>query len=158
MDKDNYVAVLVQTLEKQCTALQEILAITQKQSEIAATEDFEEGMLEDTLNRKEILIARLNELDAGFVSVYGRVRKELDGHRDKYKKELEQIQELIKKCTDLGVEIQVLEERNRDKMAQCFAGKQKLYNSKKTAATVAARYHRTMYGNGAGSYHFSKKK
>jgi flagellar biosynthesis/type III secretory pathway chaperone len=155
---DDYVAVLVQTLEKQCTALQEILAVTQKQSEIAAAEDFEEEMLEDTLNRKEVLIARLNELDGGFVSVYGRVRRELDEHRDKYQEELKQIQSLIKKCTDLGVEIKVLEDRNRDKMAQCFSGKQKLYNSKKTAATVASRYHQTMYGNGAAAYHFSKKK
>ena len=143
-EHENYVQVLVRTLQKQVETLSTILEITKEQSRIADAPDFDEVMLEDTLNRKEVLIARLNELDAGFTSVYGRVRKEIQARQDDYKEDIQQMQSLIKECTDLGVEIKVLESRNRDKLVQCFSKKQQQYGSQKTAASVASHYNQTM--------------
>lgn len=143
-DSHNYIQILLDTLFKQVEVLENILEITKEQSVIAAKADFDELMLEDSLNRKEILISKLNELDDGFTSVYGRVRSEVRENQEIYRKELQKLQELIKKCTDLGIEIKVLEERNRDKMVQCFSNKHKKYGLKKTAASVASHYHQTM--------------
>ena len=158
-DNHNYIQILVSTLQKQVEALQEILQLTKEQRKIAENPCFDESMLEKTLNKKEVLIVKLNELDDGFVSVYGRVRKEVNEHKELYRAELQQLQNLIKECTDLGVEIKVLEERNREKLAQCFAGKHKEYGSQRTAATVASRYHKTMHNTQmADSYFFNKKK
>lgn len=158
-DNSNYVQVLVSTLHKQVGVLKEILELTKEQHQIADLPDFDEIMLEETLNKKDVLIARLNELDDGFASVYGRVRKEVNEHKEIYREELLQLQSLIKECTDLGVEIKVLEERNREKLAQCFAGKQKEYGAQRTAANVASRYHQTMRNvRMADSYSFNKKK
>lgn len=158
-DNHSYVQVLVNTLQKQSGILKEILELTKEQREIAENACFDETMLEKTLNKKEILIVKLNELDDGFVSVYGRVRKEVKEHKELYKEELQQLQNLIKECTDLGVEIKVLEERNREKIAQCFAGKHKEYGAQRTAATVASRYHQTMHNTQmVDSYFFNKKK
>jgi hypothetical protein len=59
----------------------------------------------------------------------------------------------------LGVEIKVLEERNRDKMSKRFAGRQKEYGAQRTAANVASRYHQTMRNAQAmESYFFNQKK
>lgn len=155
---DSYVQVLVDTLRKQIDVLKEIVQLTKEQQRIADSQEFDEVMLEQTLNRKEILIARLNELDDGFASVYGRVRKEVNKHKELYKKELQLLQSLIKECTDLGVEIKVLEARNREKLAQCFAGKQKEYGTQRTAATVASRYYQTMKSaQMRAPYSFNKK-
>ena len=143
-EHENYVQVLVKTLQKQVEALTSILEITKEQSQIADAPDFDEIMLEDTLNRKQILIAKLNELDDGFTSVYGRVRKEIQDKPDNYKEDIQKMQSLIRECTDLGVEIKVLEARNRDKLVQCFSNKQQQYGSQKTAATVASHYSQTM--------------
>lgn len=143
-ENENYMQVLVRTLQRQVEALTDILEITKEQSRIAGAPDFDEAMLENTLNRKEILIAKLNELDDGFISVYNRVRRELQDNQDAYKEDIRQIQDLIKECTDLGVEIKVLEERNREKLVRCFANKHKQYSSQKTAASVASQYHQTM--------------
>lgn len=143
-ENENYMQVLVRTLQRQAEALTDILEITKEQSRIAGAPDFDEAMLENTLNRKEILIAKLNELDDGFISVYNRVRRELQDNQDAYKEDIRQIQDLIKECTDLGVEIKVLEERNREKLVRCFANKHKQYSSQKTAASVASQYHQTM--------------
>ena len=155
----NYVQILVVTLQKQIQVLQEILKLTKEQHQIATLSEFDEVMLEETLNKKEVLIAQLNELDDGFASVYGRVRKEVNQHRELYTEELQQLQELIKECTDLGVEIRVLEERTRKKLAQCFAGKQKEYGVQRTAATVASRYYQTMKNAKVqNSYLYNEKK
>lgn len=144
-ENQNYINILLQTLEKQQATLQEVLQITKEQNQIAGKDDFEETMLEASLNQKDILIARLNELDDGFVSVYGWVRNEIADHKEQYSSELAQMQKLIKQCTDLGVEIKVLEERNKERLTQCFVGKHKQYSMKQTAATVASRYHQTMH-------------
>lgn len=143
-DSRNFIQILIETLQKQVEVLKEILEITQEQSVIAQDSEFDEIMLEKSLNKKEVLIARLNELDDGFTSVYGRVRSEVKDRQELYKDELRQMQELIKECTDLGVNIRVLEERNREKLTQCFASKHKQYGSKQTAASVASRYNQTM--------------
>jgi len=143
-DSRNFIQILIDTLQKQVEVLKEILEITQEQSVIAQDSEFDEIMLEKSLNKKEVLIARLNELDDGFTSVYGRVRSEVKDRQELYKDELRQMQELIKECTDLGVNIRVLEERNREKLTQCFASKHKQYGSKQTAASVASRYNQTM--------------
>ena len=143
-EQESYVQVLMRTLQKQVETLSDILETTKEQSRIADAPDFDEVMLEKTLNRKEVLIARLNELDDGFISVYERVRKQIKDNQDDYKEDIRQMQELIKRCTDLGVEIKVLESRNRDKLVQCFSNKQKEYGSQKTAATVASHYSQAM--------------
>jgi cell shape-determining protein MreC len=155
----NYVQILINTLQKQVDVLGEVLQLTREQSRIADSEEFDEVMLEKTLNQKEVLISRLNELDDGFVSVYGRVRQEIRDHQQTYTQELRQLRSLIQECTDLGVEIKVLEERNREKMAKCFSGKQKEYGAQRTAASVASRYHQTMRNAQAmESYFFNQKK
>lgn len=157
-EQENYIEVLIDTLKKQEEVLGKIYAITKEQSEIAEASEFDELMLEDTLNRKEILIAKLNELDAGFTSVYGRVRAEIREHQEQYKEEVLKMQKLIKECTDIGVAIKVLEERNRDKMMQCFSNQYKKYSAKRTAASVASQYNQTMKsGNVANSYFMDKK-
>lgn len=144
-EKNSYIGMLLQTLQNQEATLQEVLAVTKEQSKIANGQTFDEEAFGDTLNRKEILIARLNSLDDGFASVYGRVRSVILQEKNAYKKEILKMQELIKSCTDLGVEIKVLEERNRDKLVQCFSEKQKQYGSQMNAATVASKYHQTMH-------------
>jgi len=143
-ENHNYVQVLVETLKKQVTVLQDILELTKTQSVIAADSEFNEVLLEESLNKKEVLIAKLNELDDGFTAVYGRVRSEVANNQELYQDELKTMQSLIKQCTDLGVEIKVLEERNRERLAQCFASQQKKYGTKRTAASVASHYHQTM--------------
>lgn len=157
-DSKGYVQILVTTLEKQQQVLQQILAITENQREIANMEPFDEVAFDNTLNQKEMLISRLNELDDGFASVFGRVRQEITTNKELYGKELQRIQTLIRECTDIGNELRVLEQRNYDRLTQCFAGKQREYGVRQAVADVASKYHRTMYNlTGDSSRYFNKK-
>lgn len=158
-NSQEYVDILIDTLRKQTEVLKDVLQITKEQSDIIKQDDFDEMALEYTLNQKEILIAKLNELDEGFVSVYDRVRRQVRENQEQYREQIASLQNLIKQCTDLGMEIKVLETRNRERIAQCFAGKQKQFGAAKTAASVASNYHRVMHRtNVMGSTYMDSKQ
>ena len=84
-EKDSYVGMLLQTLQKQEETLREVLAVTKDQCKLADSGSFDEDCFQDTLNQKEILISRLNSLDDGFASVYGRVRNVILQEKNKKK-------------------------------------------------------------------------
>ncbi len=138
------VDMLEDVLKKQLDTLCEILKVTKEQERIASEPTFDEESFDETLSKKDVLIIRLNELDNGFASIYGRVRSEVQNNPDMYREKIAVLQGLIRQCTDLGMEIQTLENRNKDKLAKCFASKKQEYSAKHTAANVANKYSRTM--------------
>lgn len=157
-DENVYIDILIDTLQREVEALSEVLALTQEQSRLADEPAFNEEMLEDTMSRKDVLIGKLNELDEGFTSVYERVRGQVAQQKERYQASLRKLQALIKRCTDLSVEIKVQEERNRRRFARRFAEKHREYGSQRMAASVATRYNQTMRGGQvADAYFFNKK-
>ena len=159
-DNDRYLDVLKDILEKQLKTLEEILAVTKEQSVIAGSDEFDDEKFGSTLSKKDVLIIRLNELDDGFASVYGKAGTLLKKDREKYKDKIKFLQDMIRKCTDIGMEIQTLESRNRAKIEQHFSGKKQEYSAKHTAANVANKYSVTMRNvNLMGeSYRFNQDK
>ena len=143
-EEQRYIDMLIDILNKQIATLCEVRDITKKQGDIANSVDFDEDAFDETLSHKDVCIIRLNELDNGFVSVYDRVKKAVKEDPSKYKDKVSKMQELIRRCTDLGNEIQTLETRNKDKIVKCFDNKKQEYSAKQTAATVAGKYNTTM--------------
>lgn len=143
-----YVSILHQSLERKKEYLNRLLQLTKKQAEIAGEKDFNEDAFEDVINEKDILINNINEIDKGFTSVYDRVRTEVLDNQDVYKKELLAIQELIRECVDLGMEIEATEKRNKALFEQVFARGFKGIKQVKQSKQVANRYYQSM-SNGA---------
>ena len=141
---ESYVDILIDTLNKQVPVLEEVLEITRKQEAIAKSDIFDTEAFDETLMRKDVCIAKLNEYDNAFVSLYDRVKSLVRANREKYADKISVMQTLIRKCTDLGNEIRILETRNKDVIARCFANKKQEYSAKQTAATVAGKYNTTM--------------
>ncbi|MBQ8924145.1 MAG: hypothetical protein IJ053_05050 [Lachnospiraceae bacterium] len=139
-----YVGILQDSLKRKKNYLDEIHALTEKQTELAAAEKFDEEAFGETVDRKEILINNINEIDKGFTSVYDRIRGNLLEEKDNYKSELEEIQKLIDYCMDKGASIEVLEERNRTKLEVIFASERKNLRQVKNSRSVANKYYKTM--------------
>lgn len=145
-DIQNYLKVLSDSLEQKKTVLTQILEVTRRQEQIAMARaaEFSEIEFSNTVNEKEVLIARLNQLDDGFLSVYNRIRQDVIDQGGLYDPEIRRMQEQIKACVDIGNEIQVLEERNQTKMALHFSAKQEEYKVKANMNSVAKSYHKSM--------------
>lgn len=91
--EQNYMSVLINTLEKKLDALQIIFSLTKEQEGISKQEEYPEEDMERILNAKEIQISRLNSLDEGFQSIFDRIRSEVKRNPDAYKTEVTKLQE-----------------------------------------------------------------
>ena len=139
-----YVKILRESLERKRRYLEEILALTNKQAELAAEEKFREDAFAELVDQKEILIGNINEGDKGFSSVYDRVKQEIQADPMRYREELQAIQNLIRQCVDLGMQSEAVEERNRAAMEQVFAMKFQGVRQVKQSKTVANKYYKSM--------------
>ena len=139
-----YVGILSDSLKRKKAYLDEIAELTVKQGELAAQDKFDEEAFGETVDKKETLINNINEIDKGFTSVYDRIRENLLQEKDIYKVELKNIQALINSCMDKGNEIEVLEERNRQKLEVIFAGERKNLRQVKNSRSIANKYYKTM--------------
>lgn len=156
---DTYVDIMLDSLKRKKEYLDEILVLTNKQSDIAAADDFDDEAFGETVDRKEILINNINEIDKGFTSVYDRIRSNLLDRKDDYINELKAVQDLIRDCMDIGLNIEALEERNRAKLETSLAGKQKSYRQVKQSRSIVNKYYKGMSGGMASdSMLYDRKK
>ena len=139
-----YVNIMRESLERKQRYLAEILKLTNEQSVIATAEKFDEEQFLELVEKKDVLIDNLNEIDKGFSSVYDRVRIEIQRDPVVYRDELLAIQNLIRICVDLGMQIEAVEERNRAVMEQVFSAKFQGVRQMKQSKTVANKYYKSM--------------
>lgn len=157
-ENQRYVGILLDTLEKKQGVLRDILLLTQDQEQVCKQADYDEERMSDLINKKEVQIAKLNELDDGFDRVYSRVRLEVRDHKEEYKDDILKMQEYIRTCTDLGNAIMVLEDRNRGRIEQFFMGKKSEYKMSRAKTAVASNYLKTMNNTKVMSAYFVDKK
>lgn len=155
----DYLKILEESLSKKVTVLQALLEVCDRQSELAEGDGFDLDAFELTMDQKDTLLLQLEELDEGFESVFEEIQAEVKAHKDAYKDSIQMLQQLIRKCTDLGVEIQATEERNKAKLAVKFADQQREIREVKTSSKVATTYYKSMSGkHSEDSYFMDQKK
>lgn len=139
-----YVTIMQESLLRKKKYLEQILSLTEEQERVAKEKKFDEQVFGDIIDNKDVLINNINEIDKGFTSVYDRVRAEVLANQDLYHDELVEMQKLIKECVDLGMRIEVLEERNRATLEQVFAVGFKGIKQVKQSKQVANKYYKSM--------------
>lgn len=154
----DYLKILEESLSKKITILQALLEVCNRQSELAEAEGFDLDAFEVTMDQKEMLLQQLEELDEGFESVFEEIQTEVKTHKDAYKDSIQSLQQLIRKCTDLGVEIQATEERNKAKLMVKFADQQREIREVKTSSKVATTYYKSMSGKQSEDSYFMDQK
>ena len=155
----SYIGILKETLTKKLSVLQAYIEATERQAQIAESEDFDLEAFESNMEQKDALLDQVNELDEGFDRVFQQIRADLQVHKDEYKKEIRELQELIRKCTDLGVEIQTMEERNRQRLEQVFSSQQRSIRQVKANSKSVSNYYKAMNpAKNMDSYFMDQKK
>ena len=139
-----YVTIMQESLVRKKKYLLEILELTQKQEQLAKAKKFDENAFGETIDRKEVLINNVEEIDKGFTSVYDRVRVEIMEDKELYQNELLGMQSLIKACVDLGMQIEAMEERNRASLEHAFSTGFKGIKRAKQSKQVANKYYKSM--------------
>ncbi len=154
-----YISIMKESLIRKKGYLSEIFSLTKEQELIVKAKKFDEDAFGVCIDKKEVLIDNINEIDKGFTSVYDRVRAEVLDSKERYKSELLEMQTLIKECVDIGMEIEVLEERNRAALEQAFAVGFKGIRQVKQSKSIANKYYKSMSnGNINDSILYDRKK
>lgn len=155
----DYLKVLEESLSKKLTVLQALLEASNRQGELAEEDSFDLDAFEATMDQKEELLSQLEKLDEGFDSVFQKVEAEVKKNKEFYKEEILELQKLIRQCTDISVEIQAVEARNKAKLSVRFADQQKELRQIKTSNKVASTYYKSMTNTqNTDSYYMDQKK
>lgn len=153
-----YINILADSLQKKQTALQEILKITKQQEELLKIGDFAEEDFLKLVNQKQRYISKMQELDNGFESIYNRVKVELEAGKEQYRSQITHIQHLIVQVTELGVDIEALEKRNKTQMDKVIEQRQENIRGKRTNNNGVSNYYRSMLSQQYNQSYFLDQK
>lgn len=144
MEKNKYVIILIESLQKKIKVLDAIIEKNKEQKEIIKVEMMDADQFEMNIQEKAKLIDELNLLDEGFESIYNRVKVELTERKDLYQKEIKTLQGLIGEITAKVMEIQAQEERNKSTIIQQFGKMRTKIKKSKASKNAALNYYNSM--------------
>lgn len=150
MDSLVYVNVLEDSLSKKISLLNSILELTKEQETLLKAESFDEEAFRAVLEKKQVYIDKLEELDNGFESIFERVKEELKDKKEQYKSNILRLQKQISVITELGVDIEALERRNKSALERVLSEEKNKIKGNRLGNQGAVSYYNqmvNMYGN-----------
>ncbi|MCM1160224.1 MAG: flagellar export chaperone FlgN [Roseburia sp.] len=157
---DNYIQIMIESLEKKEEMLDKIIEKNNEQAEILKEEKFSVELFDSNVEEKAVLIQQLELLDAGFDRMYEHVKEELTSQEGKaaYKNEIKKMQQLISNLTEKSVSIQAQESRNKQMVEKVFKGERERIKAVKLGSKAAIDYYRNMNHTNFVSPQFVDKK
>ncbi|MCI9137801.1 MAG: flagellar protein FliT [Lachnospiraceae bacterium] len=141
---NNYLNVMIQSLQKKIKVLDEIMKKNKEQHQILEQEELDADAFECNVQEKGELIDQINFLDEGFEELYDRVKVVIEKEKQEHKEEILLMKKLITDITEKSVTIQSEEIRNRRLVEHRFSQERKKVRSMKNTSTVAKQYYTNM--------------
>lgn len=142
--ENTYVDIMIQSLQKKVKVLEEIKKQNILQKELLEDDKSDADEFDKTVEDKAALIEQVMQLDSGFDKLFERVRDELNGNRDAYATKIQTMQRLIRQITDLSMEVQAQESRNKDLMTRKFVSIRERAKVVRTNTKAASQYYQNM--------------
>lgn len=146
---ENHLTILSESLDQKIAVLQDIQAYNQKQEKALTEEILDLDSFDEALEEKEELIQRVEKLDEGFETLYAQIAEQLSGNREAYADQIRELQEKIRKVTDMSVAIQAQEARNKKLIEDYFAKARTGIRQGRQNSKAAYDYYRNMSGSKA---------
>ena len=144
MQDREYIAVLIQSLEKKKNLLDRIIEKNKEQSFLFTDESSDPDRLEENMEEKSNLVDQLNQLDEGFQQVYDRIKPILQLQKESYKDEILSMKRLITEITERSTTVQTQEYRNRELAVKRFAAVKGNIRHARASNKVASQYYKSM--------------
>jgi hypothetical protein len=138
---DNYLQVMIESLEKKLDVLDSITDINKRQFECSTASPFDMVEYNKIVDEKGGLIDELNRLDEGFTSTYELVKDEVKEHPEMYRNKVLRLQELVKEIVDKGVSVEAQEKRNKSSMENAVAMKRHDIKQRRLSVKAAMKYY-----------------
>ena len=139
-----YIDIMLQSLEKKEVVLDRIIEANVRQEAVLKDPEGNPEEFDDTVETKSALIEQLEQLDSGFQKLFDHMKEELDGQRENYAKQIEQMQLHIRSITDKSVQIQAQEARNKELMTQKFTRIKEMAKQTRASSNMVNQYYKNM--------------
>lgn len=141
---EGYLQILIESLEKKITVLDKVIELDRQQAEISAHQPMDMEAYDKTVDEKGELIDEINRLDEGFSSTFELIGDEVKNNPDKYREQVENLQNLIREAVDKGVTIEAQEKRNRAALENVFRMRRNEIKQMKRSSVAATKYYKAM--------------
>ena len=158
MPQEDYVTILVESLQKKNKILDQIRAANEEQRVLLADETLGPDAFEKTVDKKAELIEALNQLDAGFEQIYERVRPEIEQNMDKYADRIREMQQMITEIVEKTMSAQAEEARNKRLIEAKFSSLKKQIREVKSSQKAVNTYYQNMMKTGFIDSQFLDRK
>ena len=142
--ESTYVDIMIQSLKKKLQVLDEIKKINIIQKQLLEDDRSDADEFDKSIEDKAKLIEQMNQLDSGFDKLFDRVKDELNTNKEAYTERIKTMQVLIRQITDLSMELQAQESRNKDLMTRKFVSIRERAKVVRTNQRAANRYYQNM--------------
>lgn len=139
-----YVQIMIDSLKKKVDVLNQIEFFNQEQRVLIQADTLDLEAFNVTVEKKGKFIDELTNLDSGFQKLYDRVKEALEGKRELYKLQIQEMQDLIAKIMQLSMSIQAEEERNKETIKAHFSKLKKEVYQIKNSQKIAQNYYNSM--------------
>ena len=137
MDSVNtYISVLHGSLRKKLELVKELLEFTK--------DDVDIDSFDKIVREKDIRINEVLEIDKGFDSVFNKIGSTIKANPQEYRQQILEMQNLIRTITDIGVEIEGLENKNKEKFKNFVSAKRNSIKDFKVSNKTAVSYYKNM--------------
>jgi flagellar biosynthesis/type III secretory pathway chaperone len=117
---NTYVDIMIQSLNKKIRVLEEIEKLNLIQKALLEDEKSDADEFDQIVEQKAVLIEQMSQLDSGFDKLFQRVKEEVTTKRSTYSEDIKMMQDCIRRITDLSMELQKQEARNKELMMKKF--------------------------------------
>lgn len=155
---EQYVKMMLDSLQKKDKVLEEIIRLNKVQTEIASKEELDIDEFSHCVEEKQKYIDELNSLDDGFQMLFDKVKDELNKSKELYKDEIRQMQGYIKMLSEKSILIKAQEEKNRLSLQSHFSRMKDKVKVAKQSIKAATDYYKSMSKTNIIDSQFMDKK
>ena len=112
--------------------------------ENGAPKSFDQEDFDKTMEKKGLLLEKLDKLDKGFEETYQLVREEVIEHKETYADQIHTLQSLVQSVVDKGVALKVKESRLKTQLDAYFEKERMALHQKTLSNKVAKGYANSM--------------
>ncbi len=156
--QNTYVDIMIQSLRKKIKVLEEVKTLNEMQKELLENDKSDADAFDKSVEDKSVKIEQLMQLDDGFDQLFERVKGELDANKEAYADRIQTMQALIRQITDLSMELQAQESRNKDLMTRKFVSIRERAKVVRTNTKAASQYYQNMMQLGVVEPQFMDNK
>ena len=144
MAERDYIIMMKDSLERKLDLLEQLQVKNRLQTAILKDPNSDPDELEANVEAKGRLIERLESLDEGFDSLYKRVADSLEANKAMYADDIHEMQELIRKITDMSAQVEMLEKKNKEIAVDKFSTVRGQIKETNQSGKVVTNYYNNM--------------